>query len=122
VAVLDAEPALLGAIHQKQPAKRPERLAAKALLAFLVDHDDMPAGVGDLGRGDEAGEPPADYNYIRIVGHRALPGGFTDRSPRPEARSTAIGACLWPRRIGGGVNLFQFGTFRHAGVQRACNT
>src|SRR6201999_1297499 len=36
-AVLDAEPALLGRINQKQSAERPERLSAKALLAFLVD-------------------------------------------------------------------------------------
>ena len=56
VAVLDAEPALFGRIDQKQSAERPEGLAAEALLAFLVDHDDALAGVGDFGRGDEARE------------------------------------------------------------------
>src|ERR1700733_10553831 len=48
--VLDAEPALFGAVDQKQTAERPERLAAEALLAFLIDHDDTLAGVGDFRR------------------------------------------------------------------------
>src|SRR6266700_2622401 len=42
VTVLDAKPALLRAIDQEQAAERPKRLAAKALLALLIDHYDMP--------------------------------------------------------------------------------
>ena len=78
VTVLDAEPALFGAVDQEQSAERPERLAAEALLALLVDHDDALAGVGDFGRGDEAREAPADHDYVRIVSHRVLPRAFAD--------------------------------------------
>ena len=60
-----------------------ERLAAQRRLGFLVDEDDAPAGVGQLGRGDEAGEPRADDDRVGRVlrGHRAGPtrstgGGF----------------------------------------------
>ena len=73
VAVLDAEPALFGQIHQEQSAERPERLAAEVLLAFLIDHDDAFAGVGDLGGGDKPGEAPADHDYVRIACHRIIP-------------------------------------------------
>ena len=52
--VLDAEPALLRRIDQKQSAERPERLAAERLLALLVDHDHALAGVGDLGCGHQS--------------------------------------------------------------------
>src|SRR4029453_8135919 len=51
VAVLDAEPALFPRIHQEQAAERPESLAAEALFALLIDHDDALAGVGNLRRG-----------------------------------------------------------------------
>ena len=54
--VLDAHPALLGAVHQEQPAEAPERLAAEALLALLVQQQDAATPVGGLGRGDEPGE------------------------------------------------------------------
>ena len=73
VTVLDAEPALFGAVDQEQSAERPERLAAEALFAFLVDHDDAFAGVGDFGRGDQARQPAADHDYVRILSHRILP-------------------------------------------------
>ncbi len=71
--VLDAEPALFGAVDQKQAAERPEGLAAEALFAFLVDHDDAFAGVGDFGRGDEARQPAADHDYVCIVSHGISP-------------------------------------------------
>jgi len=73
VAVLDAEPALFGAIDQKQPAERPERLPAEALLALLIDHDDAFAGVGNFRRGNEAREAPADHDYVCIISHRVAP-------------------------------------------------
>ena len=71
--VLDAEPALFGAVDQKQSAERPEGLAAEALFALLVDHDDAFAGVGDFGCGDEAREAAADHDYVRILSHRVVP-------------------------------------------------
>src|SRR5947209_20413194 len=75
----------------------------------------MLSGVGDLGRGDEAREAPADHNYVCIIGHCIVPRNVTDRSLRLEARSTENGsgtvAAVHRRR----VNLFQFGTYRHVG-------
>jgi hypothetical protein len=73
-AVLDAEPALFGAVDQKQSAERPESLAAEALFALLVDHDDALAGLGDFGCGDEARQSAADHDYVRIVSHFVSPG------------------------------------------------
>ena len=78
VTVLDAEPALFGAVDQEQSAERPEGLAAEALFALLVDHDDALAGVGDFGRGDEAGQPPADHDYVCIACHHVIPRPFAD--------------------------------------------
>jgi hypothetical protein len=71
--VLDAEPALFGSVDQKQSAERPERLAAEALLAFLIDHDDTLAGVGDFRRRDQTRQSAADHDYIRIIRHRLVP-------------------------------------------------
>ena len=73
VTVLDAEPALLRRIDQEQPAERPEGLAAEALFALLLDHDDASAGVGNFRRRDEAREPAADHNDISLIGHRFAP-------------------------------------------------
>src|SRR5260370_37586353 len=50
-AVLDAEPALFRAVYQEQSAERAEGLAAKALFAFLLDHDDAFAGIGNFSCG-----------------------------------------------------------------------
>jgi hypothetical protein len=30
---------------------------------------------GDFGRGDEARQPPADHDYVRIDSHRVIPRG-----------------------------------------------
>ena len=94
VIVLDAEPALFGAVDQKQSAERPERLAAEALLALLVDHDDALAGVGDFGRGDEARKAAADHDYISIIGHRKVPRVLLGLKP---AGFTAVNG-KWLRR------------------------
>lgn len=67
--ILDAKPALLRRIDQKQSAERPEGLAANALFPFLVEHDDALARVGDLGCGDQACQPGANHDHIRIVSH-----------------------------------------------------
>jgi hypothetical protein len=87
--VLDAEPALFGAVDQKQAAERPEGLAAEALLAFLVEHDDAFAGIGDFAGGNEARETAADHNYVRIVSHSV--------SPNPEMIK-ARGVCRGQRQ------------------------
>jgi hypothetical protein len=76
VAVLDAEPPLFRAIDQKQPAERPEGLAAEALFALLIDHDDASAGVGDFRRGHQARQPAADHDYVCIACHRIIPPRF----------------------------------------------
>ncbi|MGY3463971.1 hypothetical protein ACVW0I_000842 [Bradyrhizobium sp. LM6.11] len=64
VGILDAEPALLRRIDQKQSAERPERLAAERLLALLVDHDHTLARIGDLGCGHEARQSCADDDDV----------------------------------------------------------
>jgi len=71
--VLDAEPALFRRIDQEQSAERPERLAAETLLAFLIDHDDALAGVGDFGGCDQARKASADHNNVRFFGHGISP-------------------------------------------------
>ena len=106
--VLDAEPALFGAVDQKQSAERPERLAAEALFAFLVDHDDAFSGVGDFCCGDEAREAAADHNYVRIFSHSVSPNSQNDRSLRRLPRSTANASPERRAEFG----LFRFGTFR----------
>jgi hypothetical protein len=119
VTVPDAEPALLGGVHQEQAAERPERLAAQALLALLVDYDDMLAGIGDFGRGDEAGEAGADHDYVSLVGHGVTPGflRMEDRRPKRGQRQMAL-ACGRGASFGD-INLFQFGTLRRPGAARA---
>ena len=63
-----------GRIDQKQSAERPESLAAEALFALLIDHDDAFAGVGDLGCGDETREAAADHDDVSILSHGVSPG------------------------------------------------
>ena len=54
--VLDAHPALLGAVDEEQAAERPERLPAQRLLGLLVEQQHPPAGVRQLGSGGQPGE------------------------------------------------------------------
>ena len=58
--VLDAEAALLRRVDEEQPAEGPEGLAAEVVGTLLVDQRDGAAGGGELGGGDEAGEPGPD--------------------------------------------------------------
>src|SRR4029078_4341595 len=115
VAVLDAEPALFGAIHKKKAGERTEGLAAEALLAFLVDHDDALAGVGDFGCRDQPGQSAADHDYVCVLSHPRPPHRLVDLTPRHSTRSTANAACLWPAGHLRNTSLFQFGTFLVAG-------
>ena len=68
VRVLDPQPALLGAVDEHQPAQGPERLTAQRGLRLLVEEDDLAAGVGQLRGGDEAREPRADDDGVRVHG------------------------------------------------------
>ena len=56
VRVVDAEAALLGRVDEEQPAQRPERLPAQALLALLLDQKHSAPRVGRLRGGDETRE------------------------------------------------------------------
>ena len=70
--VLDAHPALLGGVDEEQAAERPERLAAERRLGLLVEQDHPPAGVGELGGGDQPGQPGPDDDDIGVgirIGH-----------------------------------------------------
>ena len=70
--ILDAQPALLGAVDEKQAAERPEGLAAEALLGLLVEHDDAPAGVGDFAGGGEARQTRANDDRVGVERHAYL--------------------------------------------------
>lgn len=60
-----------------ESAERPESLAAEALFALLVDHDDTLAGIGDFASRDQARGTSADHNYLRIVNH-CIPRSLND--------------------------------------------
>ena len=62
-----------GLSTRNKSAERPEGLAAEALFAFLVDHDDAFAGIGDFGCRDEARKASADHDYVRILCHCVIP-------------------------------------------------
>ena len=69
VGVLDAHPALLGAVDEHQPAQRPERLAAQVRLGLLVEQEHLLAGVGQLGGGHQPGQAAADHDHVGVVAH-----------------------------------------------------
>ena len=78
---IDAEPALLGRVHQEESAERPKGLSAKALLAFLIDDDDALAGICDLGCCDQSRQSTADHDYVCDLSHRFLPRAIYDFKP-----------------------------------------
>ena len=105
-----------GEFDQKQSAERPEGLSAKALFAFLVDHDDALAGVGDFGCRDQPRQSAADHDYVCVISHCFLPRATCRLKPASFAcGQRQMGACLWPRRHIGKVAVFQFGTCARAG-------
>ena len=88
---LDAHPPLLGAVDEEQPAERPERLAAERALRLLLEQDHAPAGVGQLGRRDQPGEPGADHDRVGVCSRAhpliiAAAGATRRRAPRCQAR------------------------------------
>ena len=83
--VLDAHPALLGAVHEEQPAEAPERLPAERLLALLVEQQHPLPGVGHLGGSGQSGQAGAHDDHI----------GVHVRDPRTRApRPFRTDACL----------------------------
>jgi hypothetical protein len=76
--IADAQAPLLGAVDEEKAAKRPEGLTAEILLAFLLDHDDVLARVGELGGCDQTGESGAYDDDIRICSHDLVSPTITD--------------------------------------------
>jgi len=119
--VLGAEPALFRRVHQKQSAGRPESLTAKALFAFLLDHNDAFAGVGNSGCGNQPGQsPPTTITSASSV-IAASPGasGVEARDASRGQRQTVSGVMqsrLARGRSRSRINLFQFGTFQRKGA------
>jgi hypothetical protein len=49
------------------------------LFALLIDQDDAFAGLSDFRGGDQARQPAADHDYVRIIRHRPhSPGPLRD--------------------------------------------
>jgi hypothetical protein len=69
----DPQAALLGRIDQEESAEGPVRLTAQRGPRLLLDDDDLAAGIGQLGGGDEAGKACADDDHIRIERHASSP-------------------------------------------------
>ena len=89
----DPHPALFGAVHQEDPAERPEGLAAQIRCVLLVHHGHPLAAAGQFESGDQPGKARSDDDHICIhednVGIRTRrrntdpPGGLHGRS-RPS--------------------------------------
>ena len=56
------------AAHQEQTAERPVGLSAERAFRLLLDHDDAPARVGELGGRCQPGKAAPDDDHIRIHG------------------------------------------------------
>nr|BFE71490.1 hypothetical protein GCM10020092_047910 [Actinoplanes digitatis] len=65
-AVAHAHPALLGRVDQEEPAERPERLPAEALLGLLVEQEHLSSGVGQFGCRGQAGKARAHDDHICV--------------------------------------------------------
>src|SRR5690606_31578957 len=64
VRVTDPHPPLLRGVDEKESAERPVSLASGAAARFLVDEENLPAGIRQLSGGDEAGESGADDDDV----------------------------------------------------------
>jgi hypothetical protein len=88
--IADAEPPLFGCVHHEQAAERPERLAAEALLAFLVEKEHTASGIGRFDRSHESRESGANDDDISVHGIATLP-----RLPKlPKIQKTRTLACI----------------------------
>ena len=102
-AVLDAHPALLGAVDEEEAAEAPEGLAAERLLALLVDEHDPLAAVGELGGGDEPGETGPTTTTSASMGKHAI----TPLADLPAAEG--IPTTGMPLRLGGMTETLMHG-------------
>ena len=71
VGIANAHAALLGRVHKKDAAERPEGLTAQRLFGLLIDQDNFTPGFDEFRRCDEPREPPAHDNDVRIISHYA---------------------------------------------------
>ena len=99
------QPALLGGVDEEEPAEGPERLAAEARLGLLLDEHDPAPGVGQLGGGDQPGQPGPDDDDVCLepfgrLAHDAAPASaaciaakaWSVRTVRPKSASTGLPA------------------------------
>ena len=64
--VLDAQPALFGAVDEEEPAEGPEGLATEVGFVLLVDEDHRAPGRGDLVGRDQTGQASSDDDDISV--------------------------------------------------------
>ena len=83
-AVADPQAALLGGVHHEQPAEAPPGLPAEVLLPLPLEEQHAPAGVGDLGGGDQARQSRADDDHVG--GGPSVPGAHVT-APGSGARA-----------------------------------
>src|SRR3954447_11204596 len=73
IGVLDAHASLLRAVHEEETAERPESLPAEVVAVLLIQDEHPAAGFAGLIGGDQAGQPPADHDHVRALGHAQQP-------------------------------------------------
>jgi hypothetical protein len=78
--VFHTHPALLGRVDQEEPAEGPPGLAAQARFGLLLENRHAPAGVDQLGRGDETGQAGTDDDHIGLLGHPETPSSWPGRA------------------------------------------
>ena len=101
VGVLDPKPPLLRTVHHEEPAERPVRLPAERGLGLLLEQDHALAGLGQLGRRHQPGQPAAHDDHIGVHGDMVNEARWTPPSdpaaagPRQRsadlARATRLG-------------------------------
>ena len=71
--VANPKPALLRRVDEKEAAERPEGLSAQPRCGLLFEQDHAAARIGELRRGDQAGEAGANDDDVRAVTHSDQP-------------------------------------------------
>jgi hypothetical protein len=67
--VLDAESALLGAVHEEESAERPECLRAEVGCVLLFHDKDFAAGACQFVGGDQSRQPCPDNDDVSLFAH-----------------------------------------------------
>ena len=88
--VVHPQPALLRGVDEEQPAEGPPGLAAEGRLGLLVEEDHPLAGVGQLGGGDQAGQPRPHDDDVGL-GAAALGAHGRDASGPTPPRAVPLG-------------------------------